>query len=102
MVCGGLRRTANPPPDRPVSLGRLQLAGRHLAAALVALELEADLLAFRQRAEARTFDGGDVDEHVLAAAIRLDEAKALGGVEPLHGSNRHSRHLSGVRFRAPI
>ena len=25
----------------------------------------------------------DVDEHVLAAAIGLDEAETLGGVEPL-------------------
>jgi hypothetical protein len=30
-----------------------------------------------------------MDEHVLAAAFRRDEAKALGGVEKFHGTDRH-------------
>src|SRR5438094_121505 len=33
--------------------------------------------------------GRAVDEHVRAAVVRLDEAKALGGVEPLHGAGSH-------------
>ena len=33
--------------------------------------------------------GGDVDEHVLAAAFGLDEAVALLGVEPLDRTHRH-------------
>jgi len=35
------------------------------------------------------FDRADVDEDVLAAAIRLDEAEAFLAIEPLHGSLRH-------------
>jgi hypothetical protein len=30
-----------------------------------------------------------MDEHVLAAAIGLDETKPLGRVKPLHCSGRH-------------
>src|SRR5512140_3864550 len=37
-----------------------------------ALELERDLLVLRERGEPRTFDGGDVDEHVLRAVVRLN------------------------------
>jgi hypothetical protein len=31
----------------------------------------------------------DVNEDVLATALRLDEAVTLGGVEPFHGTCRH-------------
>jgi hypothetical protein len=40
------------------------------------------------------FDGADVDEYVLAAVIRLDEAVAFLAVEPLYGSLRHVILLS--------
>src|SRR5919112_467011 len=60
-----------------------------LAVALIGLELEGDLLALAQAADARALDGADMDEHVLAAAVRLDEAVALGLVEPLHRSRLH-------------
>jgi hypothetical protein len=36
--------------------------------------------------QAGALDGADVDEDVLPAAIRLDEAEALLGVEPLDGA----------------
>src|SRR5690606_20766895 len=52
---------------------RLKLAGRHLAAALVALQLEAHRLAFIERGHAGALDGRDVHEHVVAAVARLDE-----------------------------
>src|SRR5882757_4466182 len=90
-----------PGPRRPgggYRLAGLELARGHLAAALVALKLVRDLLTFVQRAEARTFDGRDVHEDVVAAVIGLDEAEALGGVEPLHGTASHWCHLSGVIF----
>src|SRR5690606_2214726 len=61
-----------------------QVARRILARATVALEVVGNLLAFVQAAQARAFHRGDVDEDVLAAVIRLDEAVALGGVEPFH------------------
>ena len=67
----------------------LQVDGLGLAA-LVLLEVIADLLVLVQRAHARLLDGGDVDERVLAAIIRLDEAKALGFVEKFHGAYWHS------------
>jgi hypothetical protein len=35
-----------------------------------------------------------VNEDVLCAVIRLDEAKALLVVEPLHGAHCHSHFLS--------
>jgi hypothetical protein len=39
-------------------------------------------------------------ENILAAVIRLDEAKALRGVEPLHCSLRHETLLSSRRERS--
>ena len=51
----------------------------------------------RQIAETGALNGGDVNEHVIAAGIRGDEAEALGGVEPLDGSLIH-----GVSFRGRV
>ncbi len=77
-----------PPPDftkvfKP-ELDGLQI--RRLGAARVGNDVERHFLAFIQGAQARRFDGRGMDEHVLAAAFRRDEAKALGGVEELYGS----------------
>src|SRR5690349_10010767 len=77
------------PSQATLPLGRLELAGGHLAAALIALDLEGDLLALVEGTQARAFDGADVHEHVRAPLVGLDEAKALGGVEPLHSTGRH-------------
>src|SRR6185437_15502712 len=60
-----------------------------LGAARIRLDVERDLLALVQRAHAGRLDRGGVDEHVLAAAFRRDEAKALGGIEELNGTDRH-------------
>src|SRR6478752_2283140 len=49
-----------------------------------------DDLPLIEAAEARSFDRRDVDEHIFTAAtLRLDEAIALGRIEPLHGAFRH-------------
>ena len=40
----------------------------------VRLDLEGDPLAFGEILQARALNGGDVDEHVAAAIVRLDEA----------------------------
>jgi len=56
---------------------------------LVALQLEAELLAFVERGHASALDGGDVDEDVGAAVVKLNEAEALLAVEPLHGADLH-------------
>ena len=55
--------------------------------------LEADRLTFIETAKAGRLHGGDVDEHVLAAVLRHDEPKSLGGIEPLHGAYSHSSEL---------
>src|SRR6478609_9034486 len=52
-------------------------------------DLVADLLAFVQAIEAGALDGADMDEDVLAALLRLDEAEALGGIEPLNSTSWH-------------
>src|SRR3569832_1233618 len=87
--------------DRPVrdtvlqlALGGLELASGELAAALVLLELVAHLLAFLQLAHARAFDRRSVNEHVRAARVRLDEAVAFGGVEPLNRTGRQEKKTS--------
>jgi hypothetical protein len=51
--------------------------------------VERDFLSLVEAAHPGAFDSADVDEHVLAAVIRLDEAEALLAVEPLYGSLRH-------------
>src|SRR5439155_1290228 len=57
---------------------------------LAALELEAQLLALMQFADAGAFDVRNVHEHILRSVFRLNEAVAFLGIEPLHGSDRHS------------
>jgi hypothetical protein len=39
-------------------------------------------LTLVQRPQPGALHGGDVNEDVLRAVIRLDEAEALGGIEP--------------------
>jgi len=48
-------------------------------------------LAFIEPVQTGAFDGTNVDEHVLAPVIRLDETETLLAVEPLNGS--FGRHL---------
>src|SRR5690348_6924720 len=88
MRCSVTRRGGRSRPVPPSS--RFQIGRRAFAAARVALDVEADLLALVQVADARALDGRDVHEHVLAAIIRLDEAEALLGVKPFYGADRHS------------
>src|SRR5690606_9966928 len=59
-------------------------------ATLVGFGLEGNLLPIFQPGKARGLHSGDMDENVLLAVIRLDEAKALGMVEEFHSSRlRH-------------
>jgi hypothetical protein len=53
------------------------------------LDVELDALAFLERAKAVPMDLGMVDEDVLPAAVRSDEAEALFVVEPFHSSLCH-------------
>src|SRR5688572_19254039 len=62
----------------------------HRARALgVVLLLIGDALVVLKRAEALGHDRGVVDEEVLAALVRRDEAEALLVTEELDGSLRH-------------
>src|SRR5882724_4103015 len=67
-----------------VRSGRFQVGGRLLAGPLVSLGVVADFLAFVKTANAGAFDGGDMNEDVFAASIRLNETIAFLGVKPLH------------------
>src|SRR5690606_37105102 len=67
----------------------LQLAGGHLARLVVAFQFEGDLLAFDEVAHAGALYGRNVDEYVRAAVVRLNEAEALGGIEPFYCAGGH-------------
>src|SRR5262249_799027 len=69
-------------------LGLPQIYGGSLAL-ITALQLEAHPLAFVQVADAGALDGRDVYEHIFCSILRLNEAVAFLGIEPLHGSDRH-------------
>ena len=58
-------------------LCRLDIAYSDLAGAAVLLSIKRDLLAFHQSAHSGAFERGGVNEDVLAAVIRLNEAKAF-------------------------
>ena len=46
-----------------------------------------DAIAFGEGAETIADDGGLVDEHILGAGLRRNEAKTLGVIEPLDGAS---------------
>jgi hypothetical protein len=68
-------------------MAMLQASGievyRCVSAAL-GLDFVADLLALVEAVQTCSLDGADVDEDILPAAVRLNEAESLGGVEPLY------------------
>src|SRR5215471_89153 len=71
--------------------------------AAVADDFELDLLTLIECGESGTFHRRDMNEHVLSASLRLDEAVPFGGVEPLYISYRHldiSRTLNEVLAQA--
>src|ERR1700754_934953 len=72
-----------------------------LATHLVGLELEGHFLPFGEAGQASPFHRADVNEHVLSTILRLNEAKTLLAVKPLHNTCRHvtlsSRRNSALR-----
>src|SRR6185437_7220212 len=70
------------------SADQREIAGRFLAA--IAHDLVLDLLALVEPRQPGALDRRDVDEDVLAAGIRLNEAVALLRVEPLDRTRSHS------------
>lgn len=67
-------------------LSRSQVLGGGLAPLAVGDRLVGDFLTFVEVAHAGAFDRADVNEHIPAAVVRLNEAEALLAVKPFHGS----------------
>src|SRR5215212_9933207 len=65
-----------------------------LAGAAVLGGVEGDLLALDEAAQARALQRGGVDEHVLGAVVRLDEAEAFLVVVEFHGARNHRGSFS--------
>src|SRR5215831_11424308 len=69
----------------------LEVLGGFLAAARH--DLVCDDLPLIESAQSCALDRRNMDEHVLAAALGLNEPIAFGRIEPLHSAFRHSRLL---------
>src|SRR5262245_45919918 len=65
----------------------LEVLRRFLAT--IADDFVLDGLPFVESAQSCALNRRNVNEHVLAATLRLNESVALGRVEPLHCSLRH-------------
>src|SRR5690242_11054638 len=95
-----VRGEANAPAIAPTpSFHGFEIVRGRLPAPLIGDEIEAQLLALVQLAEAGALDGSDVDEGVLAAVILRDEAEAPLGVEPFDGSRCHEFLVSQALAR---
>ena len=79
---------------RDLASGGLDIFGGTFAAALVRHDIEIDLLPLDEGAHSGPFECRDVNENVRAAIVRLNEAEALGGVEPLYSTSVHNDFLS--------
>lgn len=75
--------------ERIPDLSGLKVSRRHLARLHVALHVEADLLTLDDLAHSGAFDCRNVHEGIGAAVVRLNEAKALGGIEPFYCASGH-------------
>jgi len=53
-------------------------------------DLILNVLAFVECAQPGPLHGRDVNEHILATALRLDKAVTFGRVEPLYSACSHS------------
>src|SRR4051794_26854224 len=82
-----LRRAGRGRPLDAAPLERGDVDG--LGALVAGLGVVRHLRALGQRFEAVGVDAGVVDEEVLTALVRGNEAEALVVVEPLHGSGSH-------------
>jgi hypothetical protein len=65
----------------------LDVGGARPLGALLHIVLH--LVRFLEGLEAARLDRGEVDEEILAAIVRGDEAETLGVVEPLYGTCAH-------------
>jgi hypothetical protein len=77
----------------PVLCGA-DIGNRDLSCSAVFLCVEGDFLAFGQTAHSSTLKGCGVDEYVLAATIRLNEAETFLVIVEFHGALLHKLILS--------
>src|SRR5579872_6735800 len=71
------------------SLHRAQIVRSRFAGPAVCNDFKRHLLTLVEGAHAGAFDGADMNENVLAAVVRLNEAETLLAVKPLHSSQAH-------------
>jgi hypothetical protein len=82
VVCIGAAICGVSIPKRTLQLLHFDVFRRFLA--LVGNEFVFDYCAFIEGGQARPLNGGDMHEHIFAAALRLNEAISLSRIEPLH------------------
>src|ERR1700759_2606295 len=75
--------------SRDGRLGPAAVRGADLATHTIFLQFEVDRLTFAQVAHSGALNGADVHDHILAAIVRLNEAKALLRIEPFDGTGSH-------------
>src|SRR5215217_666146 len=75
-----------------------EIGGGFLAVA-ADFDLIGHLVVFIQALQARTLNGRNMDEGILAAAFWRDEAEALGGVEEFNSASNDSHARSPLRGR---
>jgi len=80
--------------QRMKSLSCPKIFGRAFAGLAVLDNLVGDLLAIRERTHSGALDSRRMHENVRATVVRLDEAEALGGVEPFYSTSIHDDFLS--------
>jgi hypothetical protein len=71
------------------NLSQREILSADLAPHLVGLGLEVDLLALGETRKTSPLDRADMNEHIVAAVVGLNESEALLAVEPLHSTCRH-------------
>src|SRR4029077_18246352 len=97
----GLCRQQFTPPSRQASALRHHQVDRLGAfALLVRFDLECNALSFGQIFQSGPLDGGDVNEHIAAAVIGLDEAVPAFSIKELDcPSHGHRENSSPVLLR---
>ena len=73
---------------------------RSIAAVAARHQFELDFLAFAKTRQSGTFHGRNVHECVFSTLVGFNEPEALGRVEPLYGTCRHSNSFVVVRAQA--
>jgi hypothetical protein len=93
QLCQFIRGQSDDSLLRDRSDGAQIFSGR-LAAPAVRDDVVRHLLALVEGVHAGAFDRADMNEDVLAAVLRLNEAKTLLAVKPLHSTRIHAIFLS--------